>query len=274
MPKKSTVSSEEILLAAIDEELILNDDGNIPGPSHEIWRRLSIKVECRTSPKNIYTRVKGNRENLLTSIMNKKGVACDKRSDREADSLRGSETSHNEETKDQEEESIEYPTKTFKVVLSADDFKKMKPVYTKLKMKKLGKLRARYTLPPYIWAEQIGKLLWEQQRIPCPFAEHLAKHLTVADIKALESSITTSFGVGAPFLCHSLSQYSIEFASCFSESIWTTGIWLIAVRTTPSYKKMWWDGPWSLRILFTSDPVASIVNKTYCDRHRILYTCC
>lgn len=88
-----------------------------------------------------------------------------------------------------------------------------------------------------------------------------------AAFNAPELSHTTSLGHGAPVLLHSFSQYNIVFASCFSDSIWITGILNLVLSITevitPSYKKIIPLRCSAVLTFLTSDPVASIIIRTY-----------
>ncbi|KAG8265401.1 hypothetical protein J6590_095498 [Homalodisca vitripennis] len=77
MPKQSTVKPDEIIIRASEESAILNKNGEVPGSTHEVWKKISGKLESRITPKNVYTIVRANRNNVLTSIKKKLGVCND-----------------------------------------------------------------------------------------------------------------------------------------------------------------------------------------------------
>ncbi|KAG8280626.1 hypothetical protein J6590_077034, partial [Homalodisca vitripennis] len=52
-------------------------NGEVPGPTHEVWKKISDKLESRITPKHVYNIVRANRTNVLTPIKEKLGVCND-----------------------------------------------------------------------------------------------------------------------------------------------------------------------------------------------------
>lgn len=87
--------------------------------------------------KNIYTRFKANRDNLLTLIKEKRGFHQEEEL---PESITESEEPENMDTEDTIDEKRFHNPKKIKVVIGLDAYRTMTPIHTKLKIKRSSKV--------------------------------------------------------------------------------------------------------------------------------------
>lgn len=169
MPRKAHVSFEELLSVVLAEKEILRENGYVVGPTHPIWKTISLKLQEKIQPRNVYTRVQADRNKLLSKwkdyyeIYNVSSTTTKYSSESSC-----KEDSNASSDADSKKEVIIKGKKTFKVVIP--EWVHIKPIETQYKTQCNGKLRNIHTLPPYQWENVLVELLWDQHRFPCPYS--------------------------------------------------------------------------------------------------------
>jgi hypothetical protein len=194
MPRKPTVSYEKLLHLLLATENVVHEDGSIPGPSHDVWKMISSKLDCAIKPNYVYQQVKENRHDLLSKLLKHYNINIEdtlnlKTSEKLEESDNDSSPSSIDSTTNEAEIK---PKKTFQVHIQQNDWESLKPIKTKYRRKERGTLREISVLPPYKWENVLMELLWDQHKLPCPYTFLYSKVSTDSSIREQYITIKAS----------------------------------------------------------------------------------
>lgn len=169
-----------IITKILDHPSFLNNAGELPAWSSKIWKSVTDSInssavdgqKCITS-QYLYTLVKENRYNILTSIRTKLGFNEVPNIDEQ---ISDDNAFISSSTSDSETDLLKYKnainrkdkhTKSFKVVIPYEIFKNIEPKEKKFRTKKGKKLVRRLQNG---WTDVFFDALWDQHKLPCCYA--------------------------------------------------------------------------------------------------------
>ncbi|KAE8743486.1 hypothetical protein FOCC_FOCC010909 [Frankliniella occidentalis] len=170
MPRQAAIAHEDLKKLITSETDVTNEEGKVAGPSHDVWLRLADKTNGTYTNNYMYVYVKQNRYDILTTILESKGIKYkdDSASEDEDVDGEGSERESDDQRSDVKKE-LE-PMTTFRVLISPEDWLSMKPIVQVTERNdRPTKTRERLVLPQFLWEPMLIKCLWNQHKLPCPY---------------------------------------------------------------------------------------------------------
>lgn len=165
---------ETLLSLLICEEYrIIDDNGKIYPPSHEIYKKISEKMlECNSkiSPKHIYQILRTDRKKMFTSVLNAFDIKNKTISSADTSNYSLTETTTDVKTASK-------VVKSFRLIISGDK-------WNKIKEKEIAYNNQKYTIfKPGKWSDLFAEKIYQQAKIECAISFKRAKIYTSNNAK-------------------------------------------------------------------------------------------